>query len=468
MQPTSVQAPAPIPLAEGRVIDGRYRVGECIGEGGMGLVFAATHLGLGVRVAMKIIRPELASEPELVRRFENEARAAAMLKSEHVARVYDVGRLPTGEPYLVMEHLEGVELETFIESRRLDVQVSADIVREACEALAEAHAIGLVHRDIKPANLFLARCPDGRSTLKILDFGISKWLLSRARKALTQPGGSMGSPWYMSPEQMANPAAVDQRADVWSLGVVLYRLLTGELPFDGDSVPEVCARVLANVPVRPREHRRELDPELEAIVLRCLEKQPAQRFSSVTALAEALAPFGSLDGERASQPLSVDHRDTLRAALVRPESPARSRALGSVAVALVSAVVVGATASWLMAGDPIAPAWSSIAEAPSRLVLSGDASLRADDPELEPERAPVTGPAFAVRIAGDEMSHAVPALAMRRPARWMPVPSESIEPPRQSYREWMDSQGLKPLDEVLANGARLDESVTESILEESP
>jgi serine/threonine-protein kinase len=439
----------------------------------MGLVFAATHLGLGVRVAMKIIRPELASEPELVRRFENEARAAAMLKSEHVARVYDVGRLPTGEPYLVMEHLEGVELEAFIESRRLDVQVSADIVREACEALAEAHAIGLVHRDIKPANLFLARCPDGRSTLKILDFGISKWLLSRTRKALTQPGGSMGSPWYMSPEQMANPSAVDPRADVWSLGVVLYRLLTGELPFDGETVPEVCARVLANVPLRPREHRPELHPELEAIVLRCLEKQPARRFSSVTALAEALAPFGSPEGERASQPLSVDHRDTLRAALLRSQPPARapaqaSRALGPAAVALVSAVVVGATASWLMAGDPVAPAWSSVAEAPSRIVLPGDPALRVQGPELEPERAPVTGPAFAVRISGDEMSHAARALAVRRPVRWMPVPTESIEPPRQSYREWMDSQGLKPLDEVLANGGHLDESMTESILEESP
>jgi serine/threonine protein kinase len=224
----------------------------------------------------------------------NEARAAAALKGEHIARVHDFGQLPSGEPYLVMEHLEGMGLDAFLAERGPLAQAEAvDILLQACEGLAEAHAASLVHRDIKAANLFLVKRPDGQFVLKILDFGIAKRLVDGALRGVTNPKTSVGSPWYMPPEQMLDSTTVDQRADVWSLGVLLYELLTGEYPFDGDGVVQICANVLTAPTPSVRAVRPEIDARLDAVFQRCLEKNMERRFGSVLELADALRPFGS-------------------------------------------------------------------------------------------------------------------------------------------------------------------------------
>jgi serine/threonine protein kinase len=281
------------PVVPGQVIGERYRVGTLIGRGGMGVVCAATHVGLDVPVAIKFIRTDLKDNSEFVQRFLNEARRAAVLKSEHVARVHDVGQLESGDLYLVMERLEGFSLDAHIrEQSPLPQAVAVDFVLQACDGLSEAHAAGIVHRDIKPENLFLARRGDGKHTLKILDFGISKQTTD-APSSLTNSNHSLGSPWYMSPEQMVDTSSVDHRADIWSLGVVLFELLTGTRPFEGSSIPEVCAGVLTVPTPAPRERRPEIQPELEAIVLRCLAKNPDDRYANVSALGADLKPFAA-------------------------------------------------------------------------------------------------------------------------------------------------------------------------------
>lgn len=281
-----------LPIAPGQIIAERYLVGEVLGGGGMGVVCAGTHVLLGTPVAIKLIHSELKDDPEAILRFVNEARAAAALKGEHVARVFDAGQLASGEPYLVMEQLEGLSLDQYLVGRGpLPESEAVAIVLQVCEGLAEAHAAALVHRDIKPGNLFLTRRPDGQFSVKIIDFGIAKQLVRADSPALTNPGKSLGSPWYMSPEQMLTPASVDQRADVWSIGVLLFELLTAHLPFNGESVPQVCATVLTATPAQPSELRAGIAPELDAIVLRCLEKEPSRRFFSVEELAQALRPY---------------------------------------------------------------------------------------------------------------------------------------------------------------------------------
>jgi eukaryotic-like serine/threonine-protein kinase len=340
------QQSSALPLEAGQIISERYLVGEVLGGGGMGVVRAGTHLLLGTPVAIKVIHSELKDDSEAVQRFVNEARATALLKGEHIARVFDVGVLPSGEPYLVMEQLEGIGLDQYLVERGTLAEAEAvDIVLQACEGLTEAHAAGLVHRDIKPANLFLARRPDGQFSVKILDFGIAKRI--HASPALTDPGKSLGSPWYMSPEQMLTPASVDARADVWSLGVLLFELLTARLPFEGESVPQVCANVLAAAPLRLRQYRIDLAPELEAILLACLEKEPRRRVGSVGELGQALLPYASaphtgglaLDDSTpgASEP---EHERGLAARTDRPPS------YGSLAPLHAGAAYWGPAARW--------------------------------------------------------------------------------------------------------------------------
>jgi serine/threonine-protein kinase len=290
----------------------------------MGVVCIATHVHLGTPVAIKLIRSDLKHDPDSLARFWNEARTAAALKGEHIARVYDFGQLETGEPYLVMEHLEGIGLDAFIAERGPLSQFEAvDILLQACEGLAEAHSVSLVHRDIKAANLFLVRRPDGQFNLKILDFGIAKRLVDGAHYGGTESRGSVGSPFYMPPEQMLEPARVDQRADVWSLGVLLYELLTGEYPFTGDGAVQVCANVLTAPTPSVRALRPDVAPGVEAIVQRCLEKRTDDRYSGVLELAEALRPFGST--AQAASALAPSEGLNLDAP-TDPESPAAIRA----------------------------------------------------------------------------------------------------------------------------------------------
>jgi eukaryotic-like serine/threonine-protein kinase len=275
------------PVAVGEVLAGKYRVERVIGEGGMGVVVAAKHLQLDSLVALKFI---LQDKGQAVERFIREARSAVRLKSEHVARVSDVGTLESGMPYMVMEYLEGRDLSSVLASKGpLPITDAVGYVVHACEAIAEAHGLGIVHRDLKPHNLFLTSGVGGRPKVKVLDFGISK--TSGAELALTRSTEIVGTPVYMSPEQLRSARDVDLRTDIWAIGVVLYELLTARLPFEADTLPQLCTMVLSDTPVSPSVHRPEVPLALSAAVLRCLQREPGERFADVAELVLALAPF---------------------------------------------------------------------------------------------------------------------------------------------------------------------------------
>jgi serine/threonine protein kinase len=291
-----------VPVSVGEVIAGKYKLERVLGQGGMGVVFAAVDRELERRVAIKLLLPEHTENEGAVGRFLREAKAAARIRSEHVVQVYETGRLPQGVPFIVMEFLNGSDLAQKLEERgALPVEEAASYLLEACEALAQAHAAGVVHRDLKPANLFLARHADGSDVLKVLDFGISK-LDSGA--ALTKSATILGSPYYMSPEQLQTPTDVDARADVWALGVIAYELLTGRRPFDSESLPGLCVSILNSQPPPISEILPTVPPELERFLQRCLAKDRSERCQTVAEFAAALAPFapaGALRAERVSR-----------------------------------------------------------------------------------------------------------------------------------------------------------------------
>ncbi len=281
-------------LAEGQVLAGKYRVERVLGRGGMGVVVAAHHIHLDERVAIKFLLPEALVNAEATQRFVREARAAVRIKSEHVARVSDVGMLEGGEPYMVMEYLEGSDLaDTLRERGALPVEQAVEFVLQASEAIAEAHVLGIVHRDLKPANLFVVRRADGVASVKVLDFGISKVSgpASDGEAHLTRTSAVMGSPLYMPPEQMAASRNVDPRADIWALGAILYELLCCRAAFLGESLPEVCLKIATLPPPPMRDFRADLQPGLEAVVLRCLEKDRERRYDNIAQLAHALLEF---------------------------------------------------------------------------------------------------------------------------------------------------------------------------------
>ncbi len=226
---------ARIGVAPGEVLAGKYRVDRVLGAGGMGVVVAAHHVHLDERVALKFLLPDALRSPEAVARFVREARAAVKIKSEHVARVTDVGHLENGAPYIVMEYLEGVDLSAWLrQNGPMPIPQAVDFVLQACEAIADAHVLGIVHRDLKPSNLFCIRRTDGQSSIKVLDFGISKILNpGTPRPDMTATSALIGSPLYMSPEQMSLSKGVDVRTDIWSLGIILFELITGRTPFEG-------------------------------------------------------------------------------------------------------------------------------------------------------------------------------------------------------------------------------------------
>lgn len=272
----------------GQVLAGKFRIERVLGRGGMGVVVAARHIQLDERVALKFLLPEALRNAEAVRRFEREARAAVKIKSEHVARITDVGTLDTGSPYMVMEYLDGVDLGAYLERNGpLPVAEAADYLIQACEAIAEAHSLGIIHRDLKPANLFRITRSDGSIAIKVLDFGISKVV---AEAAMTQTSSMMGSPYYMSPEQMMSSKTVDGRTDVWSLGIILHELLSGKVPYEGDTIPEICAQVLQSPPPSLRAVRSDVPDEIQRIIEKCLAKSRDERFFDVADFTAALNP----------------------------------------------------------------------------------------------------------------------------------------------------------------------------------
>jgi serine/threonine-protein kinase len=414
-------------LKQGDLLAGKFRVERVLGAGGMGVVVEATHVTLKDRVALKFLRAPRFADDTTIARFLREAQAAAKIKSPHVARVVDVGTLDNGSPYMVMEFLEGTDLGTVLEqSGVLPVETAVSYTLQTCEALAAAHAARVVHRDIKPSNLFLTQGPDKTPLIKVLDFGISKLLDANSLSgSITETQRAMGSPSYMAPEQMRSARRVDGRADIWSVGVVLYELLTGQLPFTAETVPELYALILdsSSVPSPMRAGREHLPAELERVVLKCLAKDPEQRFRDVAELAEALSPFGPELGPRsvlrtrriieaAGSSVGIPISSDTPESAAKPESRSRDRgspggtatsfsdtrppqakakrrnllvaAVGSGALLLVGAIVLmqtqpkptagsdaraGATTMALAHEEPreksVAPAASSVAAAPS-------------------------------------------------------------------------------------------------------
>lgn len=281
-------------LHEGALVAGKYRVGRPLGAGGMGLVLAAVHEALGIAIALKVIHRESLRDPSLPARFVQEGRAAAKLKSDHVVRVHDLGTLEDGTPYLAMEQLDGVDLATLLEEKpRLGYEEAVEIVRQTCDALGEAHALGIVHRDLKPQNLFLVQRAGKPVHVKVLDFGIAKFLSQEQfqLQIATHSAAIMGSPIYMAPEQMRAAKAADGRSDLWSLGVIFYQLLVGKVPFEAESLPELCAMVLTEKAPKIDGVALGVPDALTEIVDKCLKTDPAERFATAEQLVEALAPF---------------------------------------------------------------------------------------------------------------------------------------------------------------------------------
>ncbi len=302
----------------GNVVAHKYRIDREIGRGGMGIVYAATDLTLGRVVALKLLlsadphgatgRSNAATTHEDTARFMREARATAALRAEHVAQVYEAGITPEGVPFLAMELLHGEDLEQYAARRGpLPYAEACDLLIQACVALAEAHQLGIVHRDLKPQNFFVLPPRDATGPrLKVLDFGISK-MSSEADLALTQTSMTMGSPRYMSPEQVRSSKYVDARADIWALGAVLFECMAGRPLFNESTASALYAQIIADAALPLRHVRLDAPAELEHVVLRCVDKDPARRFASTVELAHALAPFASAQGRAVAARLLEAH-----------------------------------------------------------------------------------------------------------------------------------------------------------------
>jgi eukaryotic-like serine/threonine-protein kinase len=291
-------------MGPGTVIGEKYRVERVIGRGGMGTVVEAKHVQLGTAFALKFLHRSVIGDAAMTERFFREARATAALRSEHVCRVFDVDTFD-GVPYLVMERLEGTDLAKALRrAGRLSPHDVCSYLIQACAGVAEAHAAQIVHRDLKPGNLFLTARSDGSPLVKVLDFGIAK-APQDAEHELTGTNTVLGSPAYMSLEQLRSSKQVDARSDIWSLGVILFELIAGRRPFVGEGVGDLAVKIAMEPAPRLPDGPRELDD----VIARCLARDPAQRYQSAAELAGALAPYAA-DAER-----------TLAFGLARPSRP---------------------------------------------------------------------------------------------------------------------------------------------------
>ena len=315
-RPVPPDLPENAPRA-GDVLAGKYSVESVLGLGGMGMVLLVRHIDLGQQMAIKLMMPGVIHDDQAPARFVREARAAAAIQSEHVVRIFDVGTFDSGLPYMVMELLRGEDLsQVLVRETHLAIEDAVDYVLQASHAIAEAHARGIVHRDLKPSNLFVTTRSDGTPLVKVLDFGISKALNPDvdvpSAANLTATSAIMGSPLYMSPEQVRNAKQVDARTDIWALGVILHELLTGAPTFSADTLPGICAAITADDPPPLRSLREDAPVELEAVLVKCLEKNVAKRYQTTKEFMLALRPFASRAGR--IEPTSVPAALTMREA----------------------------------------------------------------------------------------------------------------------------------------------------------
>jgi len=425
-------------VESGAIIGGRYRVGRRLGKGGMGIVVEATHLKLGTHVAIKVLRADR-SDPESVERFLREARAAAQLRGEHICRVHDFGTLDDGSPFMVMELLHGSDLAGVVNrSGPLDPAIASKYILQTCAAIAEAHALGIVHRDLKPSNLYVVDRPDGSASIKVLDFGIAK---STAKRdfALTETTNVMGSPSYMSPEQLKSSKNVDPRSDIWSLGVVLYELVSGRQPFRGETITELALNISSD-PLPPLPES--LPPAFVEVVTRCLQKNPERRFQNVGALATALEPFAKLETSVAGavarvltgMPPALDAEGAVTAHALPSNVTTLHSASGMVAAtqrrpshrrlaiagAALIAVAIGLTVMLRPSNDDPPPPVTDPVAAPS--------AAAAPEPAVQPPPPPIdAAPAAAVDDAAVVIEE-LPADAAPDPVK--PTPSHPKRRPK--------------------------------------
>lgn len=408
------------PAQIGDVIASKYRLVRSLGRGGMGRIFEADHLMLDTKVALKFMHPHLTRDPVSVGRFAREARAAATLKSEHAARIIDVDQLASGELYIVMEYLEGRSLETMARGgRSIPILDAVMYISQACEALAEAHDRGIIHRDVKPANLFLTKGKSGEPMIKVLDFGLAK--SSEAEGTASGVLQALGTPQYMSPEQIRGSGTIDPRSDVWSIGVTLYELLTGRRAFDARSTVNVFAAVLSGRYTPIRDYRADAPAALVAVVDRCLAAEPSARFASVRDLSAALAAVKHM----LLAPRSLMTAQGFNTTLVSPGSDAWD------AMPTVMPLPITTPTPMPMALSILGPATSSSSHRPPSYATLRPATMSlgpASSPDSEPSArqtmfAALAGPALVAAAA------AVIAVVLgfaAHPAAVVPVPMATV------------------------------------------
>ena len=369
-QATDHDLPAP-----GTLFAGRYRIERLLGAGGMGSVLLARHEVIGQHVALKLLHPEAAGSPAAVERFVKEARAASKIEGQHVVRIYDVGTddgTPKGRPYLCMEYLRGRDLGQVYDAHgALPAYEVCSALLDASIALAQAHSVGIVHRDLKPSNLFYAEQPAGKPVLKVLDFGIAKMEEGLGSVHATATGMIMGTPSYMAPEQMRSSKMVDARADIWALGVIAYELLTGRLPYLGESLGDILFAVVEKPPPWPHHVRPELGKDLSAVVMKCLQRDPDKRYATVTELSDALEPFAtaSRHGTAAALRMTISGENLPRPSLDDLES-AKTEQLHAVPVGTPKTV-----AEWVTDGGVRLKRSRRAVAAVTALLLVGGAGL---------------------------------------------------------------------------------------------
>jgi serine/threonine-protein kinase len=400
-------SPAPLPQAErfslgpGTIVGGKYRIDGFLGTGGMGVVLSATHLELDSPVALKIVRDDFAANEAVVSRLLFEARAVARMQSAHVVRVLDVARLANGAPYIVMEKLRGADMAALLEQRtRIPIAEAIGYLLQACEGLIEAHGLGIVHRDLKPENLFLAVTPEG-VVLKILDFGISKDIGSTIREGrrttLSKGGAAIGSPSYMAPEQIRAAPNLDARADIWSLGTILFELITGRCPFEAETVALMYQKVLTEDPPCLLDFVPDAPHELNTIIRLCLQKDADDRFQSVQELVMALR---SLVVQRTRLESGIELIDAPREA--RPAGVSLAVKLGLVATA--SLLITASLAFWqLQLRSSVRQAASMSQQSVPRIVRSSAVTpppdaVQAPPPATATAEPPVTKPEAPARL----------------------------------------------------------------------
>ena len=409
----------------GRVLLGKYRVDAILGHGGSGLVAACTHLALNERVAIKMLRENALDSEESVERFMREAQAAAKLRSDYVARVTDVGKLETDVPYMVMELLDGQDLGKLIERHgSLPAASVADLTIQAADALSEAHSHGIIHRDVKPSNLFVTTGPDDGWMIKVLDFGISKTSISSEMR-LTQTLSLLGTPAYMSPEQMRSARLVDTRTDIYSLGTVMYEALEGRLPFPAESFSEMCLKVSSD----PMPAMVLAPAKLQQVVARCLEKDPDQRYQTMAQLARDLVRFAP-DPARAAMLVgrmeNVTRRSLPQFQAVSPPEPER-RPRWRLVVLPIAAIAIGTSLGLWVGGRGDEPP----ADPPAATVVAPS------PPTPTPTPAPAPPPAVADEPVEIDPPPAAPA---KQPAAKPPI----HHPPPRHPQTQTPAQTTKP------------------------